>query len=232
MSQFRQMMCSGCKYTFVLGSNARQFCIGCGSADIAPYKSDAPRIEDATDWHQDTDLREDEDEKDQTTDDTDTSTLGDIVDQIEELTDDDSLPGEGGRRLLTVQGLLEEVEDSISDSTREIANAAKSRDLAGLFTVFSDMAETVTPLLKSAVQELDQVSLVDGLDSETVETVNRLTEELNGIREAGLYSGLKATDDDNFDGVDPETDQDGGENPGVESKRSTSRLLGPWGFRP
>jgi len=142
--------------------------------------------------------------------------LGEIIDGINQLAADQSLPKEAQRRLAVVAGMFEDVEENIGQCADTIGEAAKTRDLCTMFTAMAEMTETCVAHIGRAAEELERVVDVPELPDGAKGEIGQAVEEARGIMNAVGMMTAAAEDAEDESGTDVDGDGEEGEDEGFD----------------
>jgi hypothetical protein len=158
--------------------------------------------------------------------------LGEIIDAVKEMAGDQSLPKEAQRRMATVAGMFEDVEESIGKAADTLIDTAGKRDIAGMFSCMADLTESCVGFIGRAAEELERVASVEGLSDSASKSIGAVVEDAKNIVAAvGALTGAAADaedaadadpdaedEDDDMDPEDGEDDEDDKDDDAEEEK--------------
>ena len=182
------------------------------SADDKVEDEDSEETDDEDDPEPDTnDPDQDGDSQEDTDGDGDGTArpLGDIIASVQALSKVEGMSREGAKRAEIVQAMLEDVESGIDKSSEALAEAAKSRDLVGMYTSVSELTENCLGHLQRSVEELDRLHELKDLPPDAVKAIESVLKDANSIISAVSAVTGKASGEDEYEsGGDEDGDQD------------------------
>lgn len=188
-----------------------------GKTGKKPKKDDPPADDDDDKGDEDDDDDEPAKKDDEEEGKSKGKVLGELIDGVRELATREDLPKEASGRLGVVNGLLEDIEAGISASADAISEAAKSRDLAGMFSAMGDLVDACVGQLKTVGEEVERICGIDGVPDEVSSGLGDIKSQADAIVE-GVGAMSRAADDagGDDDPNDPADDDEGKDDPPLD----------------